>query len=359
MKKLKANSRIVRLTAFMLIATVLLCVVGFSADGWQSMNKTEGNSDKAVQNSGDVDENIPLPAPTVKYYDYLTGEEISEDTFMLRKTAFVVNSQAPLYGISAADLVIEFPTEASDGRMLVFTKCLNNLDKIGSIAPTRDYISSMTASFGGILVADGCDSSSKSTFTGNFLNLAEAAGYSYTDYTGYSYSNYDLIKAGIAKNAFSTHETTSPTLPYKILKGENYLSRGTLNALNLTFNFSESSASELTYSSETKSYILSKNGSVIKDLLYDREITYKNVFALFSDSVTYESEKGSELVMDTTSGGKGYYIRDGLAQEITWKALENGGMLFTDENGEILTVGSGKTYIGFMKSSQLSDFKIQ
>ncbi len=365
MKKIKASSRTVRLIAFLLIATVLICIVGFSAEGWQPMTKPENDSDKAVNNSGEVDNNkgnTPT-VPTVKYYDYLTGEEISEDMLLMKKSAFVMSSSAPMYGISAGDLVIEFPTEkVGESRLLVYTECINTLGKIGSIAPTRAYISSLISSFGGILIANGVDDSDdriKPDLTGSFFDLAANPGYSYSEYMSYMYSNHDLIKAGLSNNGFSAYGSSSPSIPYIISKDGGYIKVGDISAKSFTLSFSESCTTDFSYSAENKTYVFAKNGNPVTDLLYNKDISYKNVFVLFADSVTYESEDGAELVLDMSTSGRGYYIRDGVAEEINWKSGVGGAMLFTDKNGEALTVGVGNSYIGFMKSSQFYSFKLQ
>ncbi len=369
MKKVKANSRFVRLLAFMLIATVLLCIVGFSANGWQSMTNSDDNSDKAVlNNSGNVDVNNSInqspsteniQTPPVKYYDYLTGDEISESALLLKKAAFVMSSSSPIYGISGADLVIEFPTEGSDSRFLVYTECINTLGKIGSIAPTRDYISAMISSFGGILVANGNDSIRSSLSPESFFDLSKSSGYSYSEFNKYLYSNHDLIKAGLLNNEISTQNTSLPVLPYTISKDEAYIASGDISAEAVVLDFSDGCKAELKYSSDLGAYVYYKNSTAQNDLLNDKQLYYKNAFVLFADSVTYESEAGSELIMNTDSSGKGYYMRDGVAEEITWISSDTGSMRFFDKNGQALTVGSGNTYIGFLKSSQINTFELQ
>lgn len=358
MKKIKANSRLIRLIAFMLIATALLCIVGFSANGWQSMTDSESNSDKAVNNSGNVDDDKdtePDP-PTARYYDHLTGEEISEERALLKKAAFVISSDAPLYGASCGDLVIELPTEGAATRLLLYTDCINSIGKIGSVAPTRGYISSLTASFGGILISNGSDAEyGENDLPTDYFDLKANTGYSYTEYGSYVYSNNDLIKAGLINCGFSTYQSVLPSLPYNISVNGN-INRGSISALGAVLKCSESSQSELTYSSELGGYVFSKNGSIKTDLLYDKELAYKNAFILFADSATYESESGAELVMNTCGGGRGYYLRDGFAEQISWKCGADGKITFTDKNNSKLTVGSGKTYIGFMKSSQSAEF---
>ena len=362
MKKVKAAG-FFKLIAFLLIATMLLCVFGFSAGGWQPITNTDTNSDNATPPSGDVDVNTDLPidiTPEVlpetelKYYDYLTGLSVSKEDTYLQKTAFVINSQGPVYGLSMGELVIEFPTESGTTRLLAYTKASSELGKIGSFAPTRQFISTLTSTFGGILISmgeDGVKGGTTDTDKENYFDLSKAPGYSYTEYTHYVYSNHALIMAGLQNNGFSLLDTAEKTLPYTISTAASFKNDGTLAASNAILSFSSTKSTELRYSNEDARYYLYENGIKKIDALYERAISFKNVFVLFSDSVTYESADYSELVLDTVGGGRGYYIADGTATEITWQN-ENGAMTFKKMNGEKLTVSAGESYIGFLKSSE-------
>ncbi len=360
MKKIKASS-FTKLIAFLLIATILICLVGFSAEGWQSRDDNDSNSDKAVNDSGNVDEDkdqVSTPQiPQIKYYDYLTGKEVSETEAHMRKVAFLFTADAPLYGISKGDLVMEFPTADNTTRLLVYTDAINSLGKIGTIAPTKGFISNMIGAFGGILVASGTDENKEYEsldVSKSFFDLSKVNGYSYTEYTHYVYSNCDLIKAGLTNNGFSITEATHTALPYIISTNENFTLSGK-QAEKLVYTYGEGQTTELYYSLELGKYVLYKNGVQKNDLLYDKAVTYDNAFVLFANSLTYESESGSDLILETLSGGTGYYARDGVVTEIFWE-WHDGVMRFSDSSGKIITVGQGNSYIGFMKSSQKSLF---
>ncbi len=311
--------------------------------------------------------NIIIPQENItqqitKYYNYLTGAEIEKDKLLLRKTAFVMSTKTPLFGISAADIVIEMPTESSENRLLVYTDSINTVGKIGSLAPTRSYISSMLASFGGLLVANGNDDTVKKDsviLDGKFMDLSRLTEYSYKEKNDCVYTNNDLIKSGISNEGFAAHESSVPTVPYIISTDEKYATSGDVSAQNIHLVFSEGEKSTLSYSTEKGCYTFFKNEKALTDILYNTELTYKNVFVLFADSVTYEKENKTELVMNTASGGRGYYARDGVAEEITWTCDASGKMTFKNREGAILTVGSGNSYIGFMKSSQIDNFSIK
>lgn len=367
MNKSKANRRPGRLVAFMMIATILLCIIAFSAGGWKSMTNAEEGDKGDFLNGINGNNSLLIPQenptqPITKYYNYLTGAEINEDNLLLKKTAFVISTKTPLFGVSAADIVIEMPTESQENRLLVYTDSINNIGKVGSIAPTRSYISAMLSSFGGLLIANGNDDTIKKdslNLDGKFMNLSKLGEYSYKEKNDSVYTNSDLIKSGISNEAFSSYESSVPTIPYIISTDEKYAITGDISAQNIYLTFSEGEKSALSYSLEKGCYTLLKNNTALTDALYNTELTYKNIFVLFADSVTYEKENKTELVMNTEGGGRGYYARDGVAEEISWTCDASGKMTFKNSDGAILTVGSGNSYIGFMKSSQIDNFSIK
>ena len=88
-------------------------------------------------------------------------------------------------------------------------------------------------------------------------------------------------------------------------------------------------------------------------------IGFDNVYVLFADATTYEKAHGSELVMDTVSGGVGYYVTMGTYSEIRWSVNELGNLEFYSLNGDKLIANTGTSYVAYFKSSQSSSVKIQ
>ena len=80
-------------------------------------------------------------------------------------------------------------------------------------------------------------------------------------------------------------------------------------------------------------------------------ITYTNAFVLYANSTTYENSDASQLVMNTTSGGRGYYFSKGKYTEINW-TVEDGNLMFTTLGGDPLNVNPGNSYITYFKTSK-------
>ena len=366
----KQNGNYGKLAAFFLFAVIFLCICGVAASGWQTENPNEPDSGDVVPGEDDgADENKDgtetpnTPTPDIyvpKYVNPITGVECDVDEAERGHIAFVFDSSAPMYGLSSADVMIEFPIEQGSTRLLTFISDSDSLGKIGSLAPSRGYISNLICAFGAPLVALGNDdtvSYDHYDTTGSVLDLSQRIGYHYTEYSHFNYSNGHLIRAGLS-SVKPTAPTEGASLPCSFTPfGEDDVS-GNTPATRVTITYSIGSESEFVYSvGDGDVYVFSKNGVPKSDMLTGSSISFKNVIILFADSVTYESAESTQLVMNTSTSGSGYYLTNGTSSYITWTVDESGCYRFLDENGSPLTVNRGKTYIGFVKSSMTDSVK--
>ena len=366
MNILKSSSPI-RLIAFFLVAVMLICSFGFSVDGWSfkdTENKTAG--------AGNIDTNIPSNSPgkdseedlpvdkepeiyIPKYTNYITGLETSEALSETKPVAIVMNTKDAGYSLSCADLLAEFPVEDGSTRCMALITDFSSAGKIGAIAQTRGYISNLASYFGANTVSYGNDDSvyyDSCNVSDSHFDLSEHSGYHYSEFTHYQYTNSDLLLAGL-KNSNITTKRSEKELPYVFNEfGKSPLSTDT-KVQNISIAFSDSSSTELIYTEKDSKYLLYKNGETKKDLLNDESLAFTNCLVLFADSVTYENPDGEQMVMNTVSGGTGYYMTHGTISDFTWSADIDGNMTFLDNAGAKLTVNRGNTYIAFVKSSKM------
>ncbi|MBR3681172.1 MAG: DUF3048 C-terminal domain-containing protein [Clostridia bacterium] len=358
--KLAKGGSLLRLVAFFVIAAVLTCTASFATSGWQSFVENEPNSDDAAAgapSSGEVDENtdgsnsqgeITNPEPTVKHY--LTGYTISPSESGNAPISFIYSSDSPLYGISNAFLTVEIPTEGGQTRYLSLFSRGTYLGKIGSIAPTRDYISAINKALGSMLIARGGDDSFEYSDTElEYLDIIESGGYSYTEYTEFHYTNSDLVEALIKNSGQS--RLLGDTVKAPFIHSDTEI-RGSEAALSVIIPYSDSNGSQLIYSASEGKYTLYKGANPVRDLLNDRLCTYDNVFVLFADALTHETAEATETILDTVGGGSGYYFTRGTAIKISWATDELGNLVFFNEHGGVLSVNVGTSYVAFEKSSR-------
>ena len=124
------------------------------------------------------------------------------------------------------------------------------------------------------------------------------------------------------------------------------------SAEEISILFSESSSSELVYSSVNSEYLFMKNNEQKKDTINSKSIYYKNCLVLFADSVTYENSNGEQMVINTLGEGSGYYFTNGTVTNITWSSGKDGKMNILSQNGSPLAINRGRTYVSFVKSSR-------
>ncbi len=388
MKSFKMNN-LQRLLSFILIAVLLICTVGFAANGWQSEpdnepdsgnvdnnndntdENTDGNNDQQTPPTPDNDDNLPpnndsgqnsnpnLPpqingdTDQIRFTSSITGLEISEETYNSVPLGFVVNPDMPLYGISNSDLTVEFPIEDGSTRLLSYTTNFSMLWKIGTLMPTRAFISSTSNFFGGIVISYGNDDVVKYSAWDSSkidLDISKISDCYYIENTIYIYTSKDMVDTAVAQNNSLT-KSTYKAAPYDF---SDTNIAGNVKASTLTLPYSENGKSEFYYSETSSQYLYYKSGKRKVDMLNGKNISFTNIFVLFANATTYEKADGTELVMDTTAGGTGYYISNGSLTEIKWSIDENGSLVFKSLNGQRLIVNKGNAYIGYFKASQAS-----
>ena len=85
------------------------------------------------------------------------------------------------------------------------------------------------------------------------------------------------------------------------------------------------------------------------------QLAFTNVFILTTDIGMLGI---GELKSVDWSGGSGYYLSNGRMQEIKWsKNSEEGDLVITTPNGNVLPVYEGKSYIGIIQNDK-TDFTL-
>ncbi len=368
MKSFK-NSGIHRLLSFVLIAVLLICVVGFAVGGLQlnsdidsdsgDIGDTTENTDenKDLTDNNQTDDNSTLTPPEEpaedieKYYNKITGLEISDAELTKTPIGFVLDSTMPLYGVSCADITLEFPIENGKTRLLSYTTNYSALWKIGAMSPTRSFISFTSNLIGGIVVSYGNDDIIKySAWDASKINLdiSKISDCYYVENTLYIYTGIESVNSAMQNNeAIVGSEYKEP--PFEFSDTKVF---GTTDSKSVIIPYSDNNQSQFYYSAESEKYAFYKSGIKKNDMLNGKGIQYSNLFVLFANTTTYENSNGCELVLDNTSGGSGLYISLGKATEIKWSVNESGELEFRTLDGEILSVNRGNSFISYYKASE-------
>ncbi len=372
-----------KFVTFVLIAILIILVLGFAVNGWQTNenlpdsgdvgNKTDDTDNNKNENENPPNDNNNQPPPednqeppevlppqeAIVYISPITGLEISEERYNTAPIGVVLDPKAPLYGVSDSEIAIEFPTEDGSSRLLVYSTDEDVLWKVGALKPTRSFISKMSEFFGGIVVSYGkddiivYDAWETDAFS---LDLSLYSDCYYFENTLYVYTSENMIELAKTKKPQLQTQSFYKNAPFDFYENSSF--RGTGNASTVIIPYSDKNETELYFHEKSGQYLYYKSANRKMDMLTGQNIAYKNVFILFADSTTYEKAEGSELVIDIASGGKGYYASGGTYTEFIWKTDVSGALSFFTLSGEILKVNPGNSYISFYKSSNASKVNI-
>lgn len=358
------NGNLIKAVAFFVIVAILALTLVIVANGWQDDTTKTDNSDaegnkQDTPTSGDADndtppqQNSPITPETPEEPTYLcpiTGLETVEQISKSRPLVFTIDTNAPAYGISSARLIIEVPFENGTTRSLLFTYEGEKIGKLGSIAYTRDTLLELCKDFGGLSISLGNDSNKTSETTEEYeqVDLGKNSGYHYTEYASFCYTNGDLVKAMITN--LTIDRTLTQNFPFKFTGYFDTSLELEEHAANLSINYGVNNKTSFAFDKDIGEYILSKNALEVRDLLNDKKSSFTNIFILFADSTTYETDKYTETVLDL-SCGEGLYFTNGKATKILWSHTEEGSFVFLDQFGVELLVNRGTSYISFVKAS--------
>ena len=168
----KSRSRLsfAAIAALVLTLLVTVCFAGCEMASLVPVMKDPSNGRDPVGTTPPITDAPPAtppittePEPEINYiFHSLTGLETTEELSLLRPVAFSLSNTAyapPQFGISASDILFEFPIENGSTRLVLLTTNYAALDKIGPIRATRSYIADILNGFDAIQVYAGTSDS--------------------------------------------------------------------------------------------------------------------------------------------------------------------------------------------------------
>ena len=360
--KISKYSSIFKFCSLVIVIVLIITSVGFavSGRGIETQNDTASNlfspdTTDNIQNGTQGVINKPGADTLYTHFNKVTGLPITEQQANSIPYGAVVDPLSFLYGVSTSDISIEFPIENGSSRLLCYSTDETTMWKIGSLRPTRKFISNTSNLLGGVVVSYSSDDAVRYNSWETSRVTLDLSIYSdcYTiDNTNYVYTTEAMINTAI--NRMSATST-----PYGYSDAPYVFSEATVNGVSsvghITIPISASNKTELIYDKISKQYTYYKNGSEKTDMLTGETLAYTNVFVLFANTVTYENYDGVEMVFDTISGGKGYYLSNGTMTEFKWCVDEMNKLKFFDLKNEILAINPGNVYISYFKASREFD----
>lgn len=292
----------------------------------------------------------------------LTGLWIPEEVGKKRPYAIMFNNikiASPQSGTSEADILYEAIVEGGITRLMGIFEQITS-DRIGSVRSARHYFVSFADEYDAIFVHYGQTKYATAKIESLHVdNLSGLSGIGTTvffrDNSIKAPHNAFASKNGILKGTESLKYDTEYDDDYEghytfYEKDTNLKSETKVN--KVTLNFSNYTSPYFTYDKDTKSYARFQFGAAHVDANNNQQLTFKNIIIQYVKE--WNIDKNGYQTMDIeNSSGKGYYISNGKAINITWKKNESTKkMRYYNEDGSELTLNPGKTYIGIFPDNR-------
>lgn len=366
-----------RIMAVLLASTVVLTLAACG-------NKNETSSvasveskveESSVEESEEIEESsiaseiTPEAIPTESIPEgyvksILTGEYVTTEIGTRRPVAFMIDNVKgafPHYGISRASVVYEAPVEADLTRECAIFESWDDLDRIGSMRSCRDYFISYAAGFDSIYCHYGQAAYAlpylESDYVDNISGLADYGGQVYFRSSDMknphnAYASAEGVKKGIELLGYDTKlpEDYKGSFNYAWVGQEVDLSAGA-DATYVATGYSNSQ-SWFEYNAEEGVYYRYQYGGPEIDGATGEQLKTKNIILEYENGTLYDTS--AYVHFDTTSGGKGKYISNGKAVDITWERDDfYSPAKYYLADGSELTLNTGKTWVSIIKNKDL------
>ncbi len=301
----------------------------------------------------------------------LTGiTDLSEEGIGKRPVAVMVNNvndAMPQYGIAEASILYEIPVEGDLTRLMALYADYTKVPQICSIRSCRYYFPAISEGYDAFYVHWGSDQTilayieelkldrfdgmtdTNELFGRDENRLANGYDLEHTAYFDGTRLPQVLVEKGVRIEL--EEEKSVPVFSFT-QEGEVRKYEGE-SCEEIEVNFG-STISSFIYNTETNTYGKFHNGEAHIDGNSMRQLEFTNIFVL-ETSIAVRDEVGhKEIDWAGSTSTKGYYISQGMCQEIRWYkegGVEKGRLIITDVDGEEIEVNSGKSYIGYIPSN--------
>lgn len=262
------------------------------------------------------------------------------------------NKVLPQGGIGIAQIVYEILVEYGDTRyMALFYDNLPEL--IGPVRSSRHYFLDYSEEYDAIYTHIGWSDYAYRDLDlyqiDNIDGVSGEAGGVFWDLTrdrsNYhdSYTSPERINKFIDKAQY-TRETKQP-LPFTYNKADTDLPEGQ-SAKEIFIKYSTSNNCGFYYDSAEKNYKRTRMGEYQIDRNTEDTIRTKNIIILHVETKNIPQDKYGRKDVITAGSGKGYYVTNGLVQEITWeKSSRTAQTIYRNGKGEKIVLNPGQTWI--------------
>ncbi len=318
------------------------------------------------------DENPPIANETVTPTPEPEPEKkltIFDENSKSRPYAIIINnypaSMKAQTGLNDAYYIYEFPIEGGMSRSLAIFKDKDTA-QIGTVRSARQYHPYYALEHDAIFVHWGTNHPADDTISSTKINHIDAVSHGgqffrknpyklATEHTGYT----SLVKLKSYVQSKKWRDTTDvkPPIKYSYDNIDLSTAEGAKVANTIELKYGGSYTLKYTYNTETGKYDRHYNKKDHKDYQTGARFDTKNIIIQFVSVGTvkgYKDTAGTNyLDMTVTGSGKGWYITNGYAREITWeKSSKTAQTVYKYTDGTELLLNDGNTYHNFFNKSK-------
>ncbi len=297
----------------------------------------------------------------------LTGLWVSKEEACLRPYAVMFNNISyanPQSGISEASVLYEALAEGGITRLMGIIEKPSS-GRIGSVRSARHYFVSVADEYDAIFVHFG-----QTKYALNKIAELKVDNLSGLEAVGTTVFYRDKnVKA--PHNAFASAEGIFKGRQIKDYRTEyrkdlcrhfNFYEEDTKisgeKAKTIKLGFSHYTTPFFEYKKEEGLYYRGQFGAAHLDANTKEQLAFKNIIIQLVEEANID-KNGYQTIKFENASGKGYYISNGKAQEITWEKNEAGkAMRYLDKDGKLLKINQGKTYIALYPTYRLENLSI-
>ncbi|MCD8052612.1 MAG: DUF3048 domain-containing protein [Lachnospiraceae bacterium] len=301
---------------------------------------------------------------------FLTGEWVDESIGTKRPLAIMISNvkaAVPGSGLNTAGVIYETPMEGGEVRLEILTENYETLERIGSIRSARTYHPWIAAEFDAIYVHYGrSDYVISDLNSGNIDDIdgvtsrGTSAFYRTTDRVAphNAYTTPELLDAKIESLGFEREYDDDYEGKFTFAEDDSpvTLTDGQ-EAAKVTIGYLVNQP-WFEYNEEDQLYYRYQYGEAQIDELDGEQVTCTNIIVQYC-SYTMQDDDYTKNIY-TVGEGTGVYITGGRAETISWsKADKWSNTIFTDENGEEITLNQGRTWVCIVLPSMTGEITLE
>ncbi|WP_346698841.1 DUF3048 domain-containing protein [Catenibacillus scindens] len=344
------------LIAAMIAATAAGCSGGNTQESDSTAVSTTAQSEAQESESTPESQSETEAAaslPEGQMYSFLTGEPVDSSIGMQRPVAVMINNieeaTSQQCGTSAADILYEAVVEGNITRLMAIFQDTSKIERVGSVRSARHNYLDFASNYDAIYCHYG-----QSIYATNkiqqegLLTVSENVGSAYFQDNTYPaphhiFASGETLEAGISQIGAGRNLPDGYEGGLVFNTEDTDPDYGTIaNNVSIPFVYSKST---LEYDSATKLYKKYQYGAPHVDANNNEQLTFKNIIIQYAQ---YADIPGGSGCQDITlyGEGKGIYITDGKAVDITWERSDGSvPTTYYIEDGTQLKINPGKTYI--------------